>query len=188
MSCICFAGCFNRSIFEGSWKVDTRRQEVRFVLRTTARGNWLGLGISYNRLMVRMYFQSLFLLRLISTVRVLTVRTVISTVRVLLSLYVQWGPCALRHGIQNSMEAILACHPARSTKLLNWVAKWCERWRMRTGPIDGDQHQAMYTVGVCFSEFLGTSISPILRQKKKKKPIASFSFFHHSLRSVCAFH
>ena len=27
-----------------------------------------------------------------------------------------WGLCALRHGIQISMEAILACHPARSTE------------------------------------------------------------------------
>ena len=29
---------------------------------------------------------------------------------------VLWGLCALRHGIQISMEAILACHPARSKK------------------------------------------------------------------------
>ena len=28
----------------------------------------------------------------------------------------KWGLCALRHDIQNSMEAILACHPAQSTK------------------------------------------------------------------------
>ena len=28
----------------------------------------------------------------------------------------EWGLCALRHGIQISMEAILACHPARSTE------------------------------------------------------------------------
>ena len=28
----------------------------------------------------------------------------------------QWGLCALRHGIQNSMEAILACQPALSTE------------------------------------------------------------------------
>ena len=28
----------------------------------------------------------------------------------------QWGLCAFRHGIQISMEAILACHPARSTE------------------------------------------------------------------------
>ena len=34
------------------------------------------------------------------------------------------GGCVLRHGIQNSMEAILACHQPRS----------CELWRMRTGP------------------------------------------------------
>ena len=28
----------------------------------------------------------------------------------------EWGLCALRHDIQISMEAILACHPARSTE------------------------------------------------------------------------
>ena len=36
------------------------------------------------------------------------------------------GPCTLRHGIQKSMEAILACHPALSTKWLVWVATSCE--------------------------------------------------------------
>ena len=50
------------------------------------------------------------------------------------------GPCALRHGIQHSMEAILACHPALSTKWLDWVGKWCELWRMRTGPIVVDRY------------------------------------------------
>ena len=45
----------------------------------------------------------------------------------------KWGSCALRHGIQNSMEAILACHPAQSTEWLDWVAKSCELWRIRTG-------------------------------------------------------
>ena len=45
------------------------------------------------------------------------------------------GPCALRHGIQNSTEAILACHPALSTEWVDWVAKWCERWCKRTGCI-----------------------------------------------------
>ena len=30
--------------------------------------------------------------------------------------------CALHHGIQNSMEAILACHPALLTEWLSWVA------------------------------------------------------------------
>ena len=33
----------------------------------------------------------------------------------------QWGPCALHHLIQSSMEAILACHPAVSTE---WLAGW----------------------------------------------------------------
>ena len=44
------------------------------------------------------------------------------------------GPCTLRHRIQNSMEAILACHPALSTKWLDWVAQWCERWCMMYRP------------------------------------------------------
>ena len=34
---------------------------------------------------------------------------------------VEWGPCALRHWIQSSMEATLACHPAVSTE---WLAGW----------------------------------------------------------------
>ena len=42
--------------------------------------------------------------------------------------------CALRHCIQISMEAILACHPALSAKWLDWAAKWCELWHMHTGP------------------------------------------------------
>ena len=33
----------------------------------------------------------------------------------------EWGPCALRHWIQSSMEAILAFHPAVSTE---WLAGW----------------------------------------------------------------
>ena len=48
----------------------------------------------------------------------------------------QWGLCALRHGIQISMEAILACHPARSTEWLDCHPKSCELWRIRTGPIN----------------------------------------------------
>ena len=47
----------------------------------------------------------------------------------------EWGLCALRHGIQISMEAILACHPARSTEWLDCHPKTCELWRIRTGPI-----------------------------------------------------
>ena len=51
----------------------------------------------------------------------------------------QWGLCALRHGIQILMEAILACHPARSTEWLDCHPKSCELWRIRTGPIiEGD--------------------------------------------------
>ena len=47
----------------------------------------------------------------------------------------EWGLCALRHSIQISMEAILACHPARSTEWLDCHSKSCELWRIRTGPI-----------------------------------------------------
>ena len=50
----------------------------------------------------------------------------------------QWGLCALRHGIQISMEAILACHPARSTEWLDCHPKLCELWRIRTGPISSE--------------------------------------------------
>ena len=46
---------------------------------------------------------------------------------------IQWGLCALRHGIQISMEAILTCHPARSTEWLDCHPKSCELWRIRTG-------------------------------------------------------
>ena len=35
------------------------------------------------------------------------------------------GLSTLRHAIQNSMEAILACHPALSTKWLVWVVIQC---------------------------------------------------------------
>ena len=51
------------------------------------------------------------------------------------SFELKWGLCALRHGIQISMEAILPCHPARSTEWLDCHPKWCELWRIRTGPI-----------------------------------------------------
>ena len=47
----------------------------------------------------------------------------------------KWRLCTLRHGIQISMEAILACHPALSTEWLDLVTKWCEQWRIRTGHI-----------------------------------------------------
>ena len=34
------------------------------------------------------------------------------------------------------MEVILACHPARSSEWLDWVAKSFDVWRVRKGPID----------------------------------------------------
>ena len=59
---------------------------------------------------------------------------------------VQWGLCALRHSIQISMEAILSCHPARSTKWLDCHPKSCELWRIRTGPISRWQDTFAFTV------------------------------------------
>ena len=52
-----------------------------------------------------------------------------------LSYKIEWGLYTLRHGIRNSMEAILACQPAPSTQWLAWVANSCELWRIHTGPI-----------------------------------------------------
>ena len=52
----------------------------------------------------------------------------------------KWDLCVLRYDIQISMEAILACHPARSTEWLDWVVKSCELWRSRTGPIQLIRH------------------------------------------------
>ena len=45
------------------------------------------------------------------------------------------GAVRITSWYSNSMEAILASHSALSTKWLDRVAKWCERWRMRTVPI-----------------------------------------------------
>ena len=49
---------------------------------------------------------------------------------------VECGLCALRNGIQTSMEVILKCHPPPSTEWLNWVAVLCEQRHNRTCPID----------------------------------------------------
>ena len=60
-----------------------------------------------------------------------------------------WGLCTLRHGIQNSMEAILAFHPAWPTEWLDcWLAKWCENWRIRTGPIGHTKCRQVTRVGM----------------------------------------
>ena len=67
----------------------------------------------------------------------------------------KWGLWALRIGIQISMEAILACHPARSTEWLDCHPKPCELWRIRTGPIR-----------LCGSSFF---------HFKKKKKLINFS-------------
>ena len=47
----------------------------------------------------------------------------------------KWGLHTKCHGIQISLEAILACHPARSTEWLDSNPKSCELWRILTGPI-----------------------------------------------------
>ena len=41
---------------------------------------------------------------------------ILITIIALMSDQSEWGLCASHHGIQISMEAILACHPARSTE------------------------------------------------------------------------
>ena len=51
-----------------------------------------------------------------------------------------WGLCALRNAIQNSTEAILACHPALSTAWLGWVANSCKLWHIRTDHIEVLEH------------------------------------------------
>ena len=57
-----------------------------------------------------------------------------------LTVLVQMSSCTLLHGIQNSMEAILVCHPSPSTKRLDWVAKWCVQWRLEEGAILPNRH------------------------------------------------
>ena len=71
-----------------------------------------------------------------------------------------WTP----YGIQISMEAILACHPARSTEWLNCHPKSCEPWRIRTGPIGSSSTQKNIVVILCLLDSQGirpthTSIS-----------------------------
>ena len=46
------------------------------------------------------------------------------------------GLCALCHRIQISVEAILACHPARSTAWLDCHPKPCELWHIHTRSIE----------------------------------------------------
>ena len=44
------------------------------------------------------------------------------------------------HDSSIHLEAILACHPALSTKWVDWVAKCCERWLVQTGLITWGHH------------------------------------------------
>ena len=77
-----------------------------------------------------------------------------------LRLSKSWGLNALCHGIQNSMEAVLACHPALSTEWLCWVANSC--WRIRTSPIGvyvNNIHQARVNIGW----YLASAIWPSVR-------------------------
>ena len=55
-----------------------------------------------------------------------------------------WGPCALHHTIQNSMAAILACHPDRSTEWLGWVANFV--WTMTYAHRPHLSHYSKYGV------------------------------------------
>ena len=54
------------------------------------------------------------------------------------SAHIQRCLHALCHAIQNSMEAILDCHPALSTEWVGcgWLAISCELWRLRTSLIE----------------------------------------------------
>ena len=70
---------------------------------------------------------------------------------IMIMMIKEWGLCALRHGIQISMEAILACHPARSTEWLDCHPKSCELWRIRTGPIQDRLCHEMQLAGAMAS-------------------------------------
>ena len=63
----------------------------------------------------------------------------------------QSGLCALRHGIKNSMEAMLACHPALSTE---WLAGWknCVNY--------GVSHAPLTEFTTCFHQFHVFTIEP----------------------------
>ena len=91
---------------------------------------------------------------------------------------IKWGLCALRHGIQISMEAILACHPARSTEWLDCHPKSCELWRIPTGPIPCSLLQAnWFTPKEELFRQLGW---PALRWRRE---ITSLTMFHKLLHS-----
>ena len=80
--------------------------------------------------------------------------------------FVQWDLCALHHGIHISMEAILACHPARSTEWLDCHPKWCELWHIRTGPINVPY---IYFLKMCLSglRIYGECTKSYERESKK---------------------
>ena len=90
--------------------------------------------------------------------------------------------CTVRHGIQTSMEAILACHPASSTKCLDWVAKLCERWSMRAGPIlGGDVYQS---VSIYFWVPSTSNFPGLFFFLSSNLPYKSFSLYYTKEQSV----
>ena len=90
----------------------------------------------------------------------------------------QWGLCAWRHGIQISTEAFLACHPALSTEWLDWVAQWCELWRMRTGSIIPRKHNRRTSFFFAIIRFSPSSLQWQYKgnnqQTKNKKVLCLF--------------
>ena len=86
-----------------------------------------------------------------------------------------WGLCALRHGIQNPMPmgAILTCHPAQSTKWLDWVAKRCELWHIRTGFIHEYKAKKSFLTKITswpFVKFNGACAHYVMLSKFQWKP------------------
>ena len=70
------------------------------------------------------------------------------------------------------MEAILACHPARSTEWLDCHPKSCELWRIRTGPILGFRNTSLLLSEWSPNQFLSffpTNIEELSARSDKKK-------------------
>ena len=76
--------------------------------------------------------------------------------------HVQWG-CVqnIIHCIQNSMEAILACQSALSTKWLGWVANSFKLWSIHTGPISSWGKQKHYKPTLFFLSWICCSSWPL---------------------------
>ena len=94
--------------------------------------------------------------------------------------FLQWGLCPVRHGIQISMEAILACHPARSTKWLDCHPKSCELhvWRIRTRPIPVESihcNRRRNSFATLSFSAQGRSSGENICSRKKQKFLTAFS-------------